>query len=187
MQNVATRGIIVSRQRYSETSWIVRWLSPEAGRVSTIAKGALRPKSPFAGKLDLYYLCEFSYVKSRTGHLHTLRDVSLLEPHLGLRREWTSLLALEYFFDLVTALTEEDTPLEADFDLFLKAVAYLEQKQVTLELVERFERRLYRLHGLGEPPQGADLAQWARQHHFKAPPQRIRLLQEIERLASRTV
>ena len=31
------------------------------GRISTVAKGARRPKSPFAGKLDLFYEADFSY------------------------------------------------------------------------------------------------------------------------------
>ncbi|SVC52518.1 uncharacterized protein METZ01_LOCUS305372, partial [marine metagenome] len=35
----------------TETSLVVHWLSPEAGRIGTVAKGARRAKSPFRGKL----------------------------------------------------------------------------------------------------------------------------------------
>ena len=48
-------GLILRTRRLTETSLIVHWLTAEEGRVATVAKGALRPKSPFRGKLDLCY------------------------------------------------------------------------------------------------------------------------------------
>jgi DNA repair protein RecO (recombination protein O) len=60
-----TIGLILRTRPFTETSLIVQWLTADFGRLSTIAKGARRTKSPFAGKLDLYYLAEFSFVRSR--------------------------------------------------------------------------------------------------------------------------
>ena len=47
-------GLILRIRPLTETSLIVHWLTPEFGRVATVAKGARRPKSPFAGKLDIF-------------------------------------------------------------------------------------------------------------------------------------
>ena len=53
-----TRGTLIRRSPLTETSLIVHWCTHDHGIVKTVAKGARRPKSLFAGKLDLFYLCE---------------------------------------------------------------------------------------------------------------------------------
>ena len=78
-------GLILRTRPLTETSLIVQWLTPEFGRISTVAKGARRPKSPFAGKLDLFYLADFSFTRSRRSELHALREVGLRETHRNLR------------------------------------------------------------------------------------------------------
>jgi DNA repair protein RecO (recombination protein O) len=47
-------GIVIRLTKLTETSLIVHWCTREAGLLKTVAKGARRPKSPFAGKLDLF-------------------------------------------------------------------------------------------------------------------------------------
>ena len=37
-------GIILRTRPLTETSVIVNWLTPDCGRISTVAKGARRPK-----------------------------------------------------------------------------------------------------------------------------------------------
>jgi DNA repair protein RecO (recombination protein O) len=54
------RGVIVARMPFGNTSVIVRCVSREAGRLTFVAKGAARPKGPFTGLLDLFYLATFS-------------------------------------------------------------------------------------------------------------------------------
>ena len=78
-------GIILRTRPLTETSLIVHWLSPNFGRIATVAKGARRPKSPYAGKLDLFYEADFSFSPSRTSELHTLREVRLRKTNSVLR------------------------------------------------------------------------------------------------------
>ncbi len=58
-------GLIVRTRPLTETSLIVHWLTPDFGRIATAAKGARRAQSPFHGKLDLLYLADFSFSRSR--------------------------------------------------------------------------------------------------------------------------
>jgi DNA repair protein RecO (recombination protein O) len=81
-----TTGLILRTRPLTETSVIVHWLTPDLGRLSTVAKGARRPKSPFRGKLDLFYFADFSFARSRHSELHTLREVVLRETHSALRQ-----------------------------------------------------------------------------------------------------
>src|SRR5205807_6057768 len=103
------RGVILRTRPLTETSLIVHWLTSDTGRIATVAKGARRPKSPFRGKLDLFYLAELSFVRSRRSELHTLREVSVREMHPGLRKELRYLEQASYVAALVEQVTEAET------------------------------------------------------------------------------
>src|SRR3954463_6728725 len=95
------RGVILRTRPLTETSLIVNWLTPDLGRISTVAKGARRPKSPFRGKLDLFYELDFSFQRRRRSELHTLREVSVRDMHPDLRRELAHLQQAAYAATLI--------------------------------------------------------------------------------------
>ena len=103
-------AILLRRTRFSETSLIVSWFSQEQGKLKTVAKGALRSKSGFAGKLDLFFQCELSISWSRRSELHSLREVVLIEPFAGIRSDYRNTLAAGYFLELVEETTEPEHP-----------------------------------------------------------------------------
>ena len=76
----STEAILLRKRKFSDTTLIVSWCTELIGCVQTIAKGARRPKSPFAGKLDLFFEAEISIVRSRKTDLHTLAEVVLKNP-----------------------------------------------------------------------------------------------------------
>src|SRR5437867_7504718 len=104
-------GLILRLYPLTETSQIVHWLTPNLGRVAMVAKGARRPKSPFRGKLDLFYLADFTFNRSRRSELHTLREVHLVESYPFLRQELGQLRQASYCAALVELATEKETPL----------------------------------------------------------------------------
>src|SRR5437763_16279279 len=73
----STEAILIRKRKFSDTSLIVSWCTDSFGCVQTVAKGARRLKSPFAGKLDLFFEAEISIVRSRKTDLHTLTEVEL--------------------------------------------------------------------------------------------------------------
>ena len=118
-------GLVLRVFPLTETSLVVHWLSPGAGRIGTVAKGARRAKSPFRGKLDLFHLAEFSFRRSRRSDLHTLCEVALKEPFPSLRTDVALLDCLARATKLLNRATEEQTPLRAEFDLMLELVTRL--------------------------------------------------------------
>src|SRR5213594_2368024 len=58
-------GLVLRVYPLTESSLIIHWLTQGQGRIATVAKGARRPKSPLRGKLDLFYLAEFLFARSR--------------------------------------------------------------------------------------------------------------------------
>src|SRR5580692_12824213 len=99
-------GLILRTRPLTDTSLIVHWLTEDLGRLATVAKGARRPKSPFAGKLDLFYLADFSFQRSRHSELHQLREVSLRQTHAAIRTELEYLQQASYCTALVEQVTE---------------------------------------------------------------------------------
>src|SRR6266436_6135760 len=49
-----TNAILLRKRKLSDTSLIISWCTESLGCVETVAKGARRPKSVFAGRLDLF-------------------------------------------------------------------------------------------------------------------------------------
>jgi len=137
-----TEAVIIGRTRYSETSLIVQWCSPELGLFRTMVKGALRPKSPFAGLLDLFVSAELRFVRAKTGDLHTLAEARCLNARLGLRSSYGRVLAATYLVKLIALVVEPHAPLPAIYELLVKALDYLSAHDPSRALIERFELRL---------------------------------------------
>ena len=145
-----TAGLILRTYPLTETSLIVHWLTPDVGRISTVAKGARRPKSPFRGKLDLFYRADFSFVRSRSSTLHTLREVDLRETHPALRHELAYLQQVSYCARLIEQTTETDTPLPRLFELLTGLLCHLPRHPPQAATVFAFELKL--LRQLGQEP-----------------------------------
>lgn len=111
-------GIILRLVPLTESSLIVRWITREQGRISTVAKGARRPKSTFAGKLDLYFQAGFSFQRSRRSDLHMLKEIALRDAHSALRTELGWLQQAAYAAALIELATEAETPLPDIYELW---------------------------------------------------------------------
>ena len=141
-------GVILRTRPLTETSLIVLWLTREFGRISTVAKGARRSKSPFAGKLDLFYLADFSFSRSRRSELHALREVSLRQTRRALRTDLDRLRQAAYCAELITQTTETETPLPSVYDLMNGFLAHLVQNPSRPQTVFAFEVKLLKELGL---------------------------------------
>jgi DNA repair protein RecO (recombination protein O) len=151
-------AILLRRIRFSDTSLIVSWFSQERGKLKTVAKGALRANSSFAGKLDLFFQCELTVGWSQRSELHSLREIVLIKHFAGIRRNYPNTLAAGYFSELVDETTEPEHPEATIYELLVRAFLYLEEKPVTARAVHFFEHELGKNLGLESrtPAQAAD-------------------------------
>jgi DNA repair protein RecO (recombination protein O) len=146
----STAGVVLRLRPLTETSLIVNWLTRDFGRIATVAKGARRPKSPFRGQIDLFYVADFSFSRSRRSDLHTLREARLLESNAGLRTDLGSLRQASYFAALIEQTTEQETPLPALFARFARLLRQLQNQPPNPQTVFGFEMKL--LEDLGLNP-----------------------------------
>ena len=151
----STEAILLRKRKFSDTTLIVSWCTESLGCVQTIAKGARRQKSPFAGKLDLFFQAEISLVRSRKSDLHTLAEVVLKNAFAGIRSNYLRMQTAAYFVELIEICTERDHHEPELFGLLRRAFGYLDTNNPNARAVAHFETELARIAGVhGAKPVG---------------------------------
>ena len=143
-----TRATLIRLTRLTDTSLIVHWFTAGHGLVKTVARGARRPKSPFAGQLDLFFSGEITFQPSRRGELHPLREVSIGHWREGLRKSYTSILLAGYWCRLLESAVEPEHPDAALHDLLERALDHLDSSGPSLRAFHHFEGELARILGI---------------------------------------
>ena len=144
----STAAILLRKRKFSDTSLIVSWCTESLGCIQTVAKGARRAKTPFAGKLDLFFEAEISVVPSRKSTLHTLTEVVVRDPFGGIRQNYLRMQAAAYFVELIEICTERDHHEPELFELLRRAFGYLDKNDPNLRAVSHFETELARITGV---------------------------------------
>ena len=143
-----TAAILLRKRKFSDTSLIVSWCTESLGCIQTIAKGARRIKTPFAGKLDLFFESEISVVPSRKSTLHTLTEVVVRNPFPGIRENYLRTQAAAYFVELIEICTERDHHEPELYSLLGRAFGYLDKNDPNLRAISHFETELARIAGV---------------------------------------
>ena len=111
-----SEAICLAIHPWSRTSHVVTWLTP-TGIVSSVVKGAVRPKSFFLGQYDLNYTCDVVYYERSRGDLHALRECSPLRRRDVLRDDFRALALAGYCRRLVRDYAPEGPDCSEWFDL----------------------------------------------------------------------
>jgi len=143
-----TAAILLRKRKFSDTSLIVSWCTESLGCIQTVARGARRTKSPFAGKLDLFFEAEIQIARSRRSDLHTLTEVVLKNPSGGIRNNYLRTQTAAYFVELIEICTERDHRDPELFGLLGRAFGYLDANEPTPRAVAHFETELARIAGV---------------------------------------
>ena len=141
-------GILLRKRQFSDSSLIVSWCTESLGCIQTLAKGARRIKTPFSGKLDLFFQSEISVVPSRKSSLHTLTEVVVTNPFAGIRQSYLRAHAAAYFVELIEICTERDHNEPELYSLLCRAFAYLDKNEPNLRAISHFETELARIAGV---------------------------------------
>jgi DNA repair protein RecO (recombination protein O) len=145
---IKTEGIALRVEPFSRTSSVSRWLTPDHGRVTLIAKGAQRPRSALLGQFDLFYTCELVFHTKPVGAVNVLRECTPLQPRLGLRQDWQATACASYFCHLVEHASLPGGDTHRICGLLGSTLDYLESAGAPPLLPVWFELQLVRLLGL---------------------------------------
>ena len=143
-----TAAILLRKRKFRDTSLIVSWCTESFGCIQTVANGARRAKTPFAGKLDLFFEAEIQIARSKKSNLHTLTELALRNAFAGIRRTYLRTQTAAYFVELIELCTERDHHEPELFALLRRAFNYLDRSEPDLRAVAYFETELARIAGV---------------------------------------
>jgi len=126
MPLVSTPAIILATLRYSETSKIVRLATRELGVQSAIAKGALRPRSPFGAALQVLSDGQAQLYVKDTRDLHTLAAFDVAHVRVGLAADLDRYAVASALAEVMLRFAPPDSHPES-FGVLLEALAELER------------------------------------------------------------
>ena len=165
-ETIRTDAVCLDIRPWSRTSHVVTWLTP-VGKVATVVKGAVRPKSAFLGQYDLNYTCDILYYARAQGELHALRDCVPLDLRESLRGNYRALAMAGYFRQLVGELAPSGPDCSRWYDLLSSTLSTLSTYSTSSTLstpstLVRFELRVLDMAGLKPDFSGYDRqADWS--------------------------
>ncbi len=150
MPSEKSLAIVLRVIEFSETSIIATLFTREFGKISALAKGARRPKSPFEAALDLCALCRIVFLAKSSDSLDLLTEARLERRFRAAQRDLARLYAGFYVVELLNELTDKGDPHPDLFDLADATLLSLDEDGDVAALVLRFE--LVALRWLGHLP-----------------------------------
>jgi DNA repair protein RecO (recombination protein O) len=163
---IRTPALVIRSVEVFETSRVLTLFTRELGKVSALAKGARRLKSPFQSGLDLLSVCDIVVLHKASDALDLLTEAVLDEHFEPLRRDLAALYAGCYVAELLDALTDRHDPHPKLFDAARVTLRHLGDPVSRPSRTLRFELACLRELGLkpaldhcvhcGRPPTAPD-------------------------------
>jgi DNA repair protein RecO (recombination protein O) len=147
-----TDAVVLRTMRYGETSLIVTLFTREQGKVAVLARGARTLKSRFGATVQPLSLVQAMISMRPTRTLQTLREAAHATRFRTLTSDLAKITAGLRMVELVRALTQDEEPGRALFDLLAASLSGLDALDAALgeqpaAALLSFEVRLARLLG----------------------------------------
>lgn len=122
------RMIIVRKTRYGESDLIIQGLDSSGGKISCMARAALKSKKRFGGGvLEPLHFVEIQYREKPQGQLNVLEEASVIEDFKEIRKDYDKLEVAFFFLGVVSKISQEgDNLSEGVFNLLGHALRTLE-------------------------------------------------------------
>ena len=142
-----TQGIVLGFTDWHETSKIVTFHTKHFGKIRGVAKGARRKKSKFS-PLEILSHHTIVFYEREDKDLYILGECQAKETFPNIRKDIKKVAYGAYLAELVNAVSTSEKN-ELLFDLFSKALHFLERKKDSEIIVRAFETRLLDILGFG--------------------------------------
>ncbi len=145
-----TRAIVLRVTEFSETSCVVTMMTRDFGKITAMAKGARRPKSPFEAAIDVLAICRIVFLSKSSGAMELLTEAKLERRFRGAESDVNRAYAGYYVVELLRCLTIEHDPHPEAFDLAHDMICRIDDGDFDQKRIVEFEIGL--LSQLGHQP-----------------------------------
>lgn len=130
------QGIVLRGYPFGESHRVVVLLSPNHGKLRTVAKGVRKTKSRFGGRLEP--MTHVDLVLYEGKELDTITQVSVINGFPNVRNELDRVLAAGTMIEVVDAVVQEDDPSLRMFLLLQRGLTVLDSGPPHPDLVTAF-------------------------------------------------
>lgn len=102
------QGIVLRSYSFGDADRIVVLLSPNHGKLRTVAKGVRKTKSRFGGRLEPF--CHVDIVVYEGRNLDTITSVAMIEPFHVLRSDLDRMIAAGTMVEVADLVAQENEP-----------------------------------------------------------------------------
>jgi len=146
-----THAVVLRSRKIRESSKVVILFSQNFGKISTIAKGSLKPKSKFGSSLELFTHSSIIFYRKENRDLHTLSHSEIVNPFENLKKDVVKLAYASAAAEVVERLVPQEEPNKSLYALLLAALGEIEAaERRQLEIVlSSYELKVLHLVGYG--------------------------------------
>ena len=148
MASEKTDAIVLRIVEFSESSCIVTLLTRDFGKITGIAKGARRRKSPFESAIDLLAIVRLVFIP-KTSALDILTEAKLQRRFRSASTNLDRLYSGFYCAELLLALTDENDPHVEHFELAVSVIQDIDEGENLDHCLIRFQLQSLKLLGHG--------------------------------------
>jgi DNA repair protein RecO (recombination protein O) len=140
------QGIVLRGYPFGEADRVVVLLSPNNGKIRTVAKGVRKTKSRFGGRLEPFTHVDLVLYEGR--NLDTITQVGILEHFPKLRSDLDAVIAAGTMVEAADAVAQEDEAAIRLFLLLQRGLKSLEAGERSPDLITSFLLKLAEVVGV---------------------------------------
>jgi DNA repair protein RecO (recombination protein O) len=145
--NHVTAAIVLRNRPFGESDKIVSFLTDKFGKLTGIAKGALRSRRRFVNSLEPFSLINLRFQDHPHSNLAFIIAADLVNSYRHLQTSLERIAYASYVIEISDGLLPEREENQAVFDHLKAGLKYLEENQPSLRFLTSFELKLLRLVG----------------------------------------
>ena len=145
--SLATPAIVLRTRPFAESDKIVSFLTQHHGKVTGIAKGAMRSRKRFVNSLETFSLVNLSFQDRSHSHLAFILSADLTRGTSALMSDLARIAHASYLVEITEGLIGERETHPAIFHHLKDGLGHLESNGASLRFLTFFELKLLRLAG----------------------------------------
>jgi DNA repair protein RecO (recombination protein O) len=128
-QIIKTKALILGSMRWKESSKIVTLFTVDHGKIKVIARGALRNKSPFSGKLESLNYAEVIINEKKSRSLQILNDIDIINSFNNLRMQYDHMPYAMAILEIIQQIFENEFNDEVFFNFAVELLYAVEKSE----------------------------------------------------------
>lgn len=119
------RALVLRKTKLGETDLIITLLARDGRQIRAVAKGARKPSSSFACRLEIFSEVDLLLIRGKS--LDIVKEARLVDAHLGIRESMERAAAAAPIIDLLVRLSQPDLEAPRIYDLASSALSHCDR------------------------------------------------------------